>query len=158
MFLTLITEEVPHVTGERYTVENLGENVYGIQVRYGFMEDPDAPEVIRNLHRLGVVEERVRSCAIKAGKEEFDIYPDATWLDRLRARVFNVLLKVATPAHAYFRLQSLGVSQTAISVSLRRKRAQVEFPEFPLDSRDEEQKIDPDTQEPTETKSVSTRT
>lgn len=156
VILTFVAETVPYVTGKRHSVQNLGESVYGLQVRHGFMEDPDAPEVIRNLHGLGIVEERVRSCAIKAGKEEFDIYPDATWWDRVRGRVFNVLLRISTPAHAYLGLHSLGVSQTAISISLRRKRAQVEFPEFPLSSRDEAQAIDPDTRQPTETKSVST--
>jgi hypothetical protein len=108
VILTLVAEEVPYITDERYTVANLGENVYGIQVRYGFMEDPDAPKLIRNLHRLGIVEEQVRSCAIKAGKEEFDIYPDATWWDRVRARLFNVLLRASTPAYAYFGCTASG--------------------------------------------------
>ncbi len=155
VMLTLVAEETPYISGERYSVENLGENIFGVQVRYGFMEDPDATVVIRNLHRLGIVDEQVRSCAIKAGRDEFDIYPDATWWDRFRARAFNLLLRASTPAYAYFRLHSLGVSQTAISISLRRNRAQVEFPEFPLDSRDEEQEIDPDTRQRTEIKPVS---
>ncbi len=156
VILTIVVDEIPCFSGDRYTVSALGEDVYGVQVRFGFMEDPDATAAIRNLRRLGVVDQEVKSCAIKAGRDEFDIYPDAAWWDRIRARAFNLLLRASTPAHLYFRLHSLGVSQTAVSISLRRNRAQVEFPEFPLDRRDEELEIDPDTRQRTDTKAVST--
>ncbi|MFP5288527.1 MAG: potassium transporter Kup, partial [Thermoanaerobaculia bacterium] len=50
LFLTVRTEEVPHVAGEeRTTVEELGPGFERVIARYGFMEDPDVPAVLREL-------------------------------------------------------------------------------------------------------------
>jgi KUP system potassium uptake protein len=56
LFVTLVTEEIPHVPEpERATVEELGPGFYRVIVRYGFMEDPDVPAVLRGLREHGLV-------------------------------------------------------------------------------------------------------
>jgi KUP system potassium uptake protein len=48
VFVHVTTEEVPHVPdAERVTVEALGANFFRVIARYGFMEDPDVPAVLR---------------------------------------------------------------------------------------------------------------
>jgi KUP system potassium uptake protein len=55
LFVTLVTEEIPHVPErERAAVEELGPGFYRVIIRYGFMEDPDVPEVLRGLREQGL--------------------------------------------------------------------------------------------------------
>jgi KUP system potassium uptake protein len=48
VILSVFTEETPRVPRrERATVEQLGEGIFRLTVRYGFMEDPNIPSVLR---------------------------------------------------------------------------------------------------------------
>ncbi len=50
LFLTVRNEEVPHVPeAERLSVEELGQGFQRVVIRYGFMEDPDVPGVLRGI-------------------------------------------------------------------------------------------------------------
>src|SRR6266702_3917909 len=47
VFLTVITEDVPHVGGEqRVTVKRSGKGFHSVVARYGFMQDPDINEIL----------------------------------------------------------------------------------------------------------------
>lgn len=53
--LTVVTEETPHVSSdERVSVEDLGDGFYRIVVRYGFMEDPNIPKVLKTIDVPGL--------------------------------------------------------------------------------------------------------
>jgi KUP system potassium uptake protein len=55
VFLTLRTEQVPHVPeAERAAVEDLGHGFWRVVARYGFMEDPHVPSVLRGLAGQGL--------------------------------------------------------------------------------------------------------
>ncbi|MEO8217381.1 MAG: potassium transporter Kup [Acidobacteriota bacterium] len=50
VFLSVMTEEVPHVSSEERTeITPLGQGIFRLVVRYGFMEDPDIPEVLATI-------------------------------------------------------------------------------------------------------------
>ncbi|MBA2339944.1 MAG: potassium transporter Kup [Pyrinomonadaceae bacterium] len=50
VLLTVKTKQTPHVEPEdRVQVESLGHEFYRMIINYGFMEDPDIPEVLENL-------------------------------------------------------------------------------------------------------------
>ncbi len=40
LLTTVTTEEIPHVTDERAAVEPIGEGLYRVTLRYGFMDEP----------------------------------------------------------------------------------------------------------------------
>ena len=62
VFLTVRNEEVPHVAeAERSAVEDLGQGFYRVIARYGFMEDPDVPAVLRSLAARGIELEPART-------------------------------------------------------------------------------------------------
>src|SRR5207249_4055050 len=47
VFLTVMTEDVPHVGGEqRVTVKRSGKGFHNVTARYGFMQDPDINEIL----------------------------------------------------------------------------------------------------------------
>ncbi|HSE42358.1 MAG TPA: KUP/HAK/KT family potassium transporter, partial [Acidobacteriota bacterium] len=55
IIVTIITEEVPHVSfKERFQFEDLGRGFYKVVLRYGFMEDPDVPNSLKNLRYHGI--------------------------------------------------------------------------------------------------------
>ena len=55
VFLTVQTEEIPHVPkAERVRVEELGHGFWRVVARYGFMEDPHVPRVLRHATELGL--------------------------------------------------------------------------------------------------------
>ncbi|MDD5260702.1 MAG: potassium transporter Kup [Methylacidiphilales bacterium] len=47
VFLTVVTETVPYVQGERAEVRELGESFYQITLHYGFRENPNVPEALQ---------------------------------------------------------------------------------------------------------------
>jgi KUP system potassium uptake protein len=50
VLLSVITEDVPHVADEkRCTLEEAGEGIFLLLLRYGFMEEPDIPKVLASL-------------------------------------------------------------------------------------------------------------
>ncbi len=55
VILTVSTEEIPHAAPDRrVSVEDLGQGFYRIVVRYGFMEDPNIPEVLKTIDMPGL--------------------------------------------------------------------------------------------------------
>ena len=47
IFVTVKTEQIPHVEeSERLQVEQFGDGMYRAKVHYGFMEDPNIPQVL----------------------------------------------------------------------------------------------------------------
>jgi len=47
VFLTVVTEDVPHVPpAERVTVKRIGKGFHSVVARYGFTEDPDIQDVL----------------------------------------------------------------------------------------------------------------
>jgi KUP system potassium uptake protein len=55
VLLTVFTEEVPRIPPrERVHVEELGGGFYRVTARYGFMEQPDVPEILARCRREGL--------------------------------------------------------------------------------------------------------
>src|SRR4029434_8624931 len=53
--LTVATVPTPHVSPhQRLTVQAMGANIFNARIQYGFMEDPDVPEVLGRLREAGV--------------------------------------------------------------------------------------------------------
>lgn len=50
VFITVLTEDIPRVAdAERFKVETVGPDFHQVIVRYGFMEDPDIPDIIAKM-------------------------------------------------------------------------------------------------------------
>jgi KUP system potassium uptake protein len=49
LLTTVTTEEIPHVAGDRASVEPLGEGLYRVLLRYGFMDEPHVHEALASV-------------------------------------------------------------------------------------------------------------
>lgn len=149
LLLNIDQEHAPFVK-RHYHAINLGCNVFSVEAHFGFMENPDAASVLRELYRQGVFEKKFCRCTIEASEDELIIDHNIARWDRLRARLFRKLLRLSVPAYRYFGLRreaTAGLSKTVIPVRLSRFGVRVEIPEFPL--RGTSDLIDPDTLKPT---------
>ena len=55
IFLTIQTEDVPHIhTEQRIRLEKMREGFHRVIARYGFMEDPNVPEILDHCRPLGL--------------------------------------------------------------------------------------------------------
>jgi len=114
--LTVRTEPVPHVPAEdRATVRYLGDGVSDVVLRYGFMEDPDVPDGLRQAMQKGLVIDDDLTYFL--GRETLLVTRRpgmALW----RERLFVLLSRNAQRAVTFFRLPAERVVELGIQVEL----------------------------------------
>ncbi|HEX7181654.1 MAG TPA: potassium transporter Kup [Thermoanaerobaculia bacterium] len=117
VFLTIATEEIPHVTETgRTVVEELRPDLYRVIARYGFMEDPDVPQVLRGLQRQGL--------AIDPGNATYILSRNAViprrkpLLGRLLDALFIFMTRNAQVATQFFHLPPNRVIEIGMQVEI----------------------------------------
>jgi KUP system potassium uptake protein len=103
VLLTVKTRQVPHVEPEdRVEVEPLGHEFYRLIINYGFMEDPDIPEVLAGLREPGL---RIDPAAATyfLGRETV-IAAKHPGMMLWREKLFALMSRNASSATAYFCL------------------------------------------------------
>jgi KUP system potassium uptake protein len=117
VLLSVQTQEVPHVpVAERLTMSELGEGLYSVALRFGFMDDPDVPAALAGLpiFALGLDSEKVTYIL---GRE--NLIPTrrkgiALW----RERLFTMISQNARSAADYFSLPADQVVEVGIRIEL----------------------------------------
>ncbi len=112
ILMSVKTEDVPHVSEEeRVSCEALGQKFYSVKARYGFVESPDAIEILRGLQAWGV-SVRPMDTTFYLGRETLIARPDpkpvppdappplALW----RKKLFILMSRNAQSATAFFNL------------------------------------------------------
>jgi KUP system potassium uptake protein len=117
ILMSIKTEEIPYVPeDERIEFTDLGQKFYTVLVRYGFMESPDVPDILRQLQAYGVAV-RPLETTFYLGREtliaESDRHKEGAALARARSlpplslwrkKLFVVMSRNAQPATAFFNL------------------------------------------------------
>ena len=108
VILSIETLSVPHVTpGDRLAIDDLGytdDNITHASARFGYMDQPNVPEVLRQL------EQAQTECAIDAAEASYflstiDLYrSDAPGLSRWRKTLFLATAQITADAADYFGL------------------------------------------------------
>jgi len=103
VLVAVVVEDVPFVPeGERAEVESFGEELYGIVLRYGFMQDPDIPIALGSI-RYRDLEFDPMDTSYFLGRETLvPTKSHAMW--RWREMLFLWMAKNATGAGLFFRL------------------------------------------------------
>lgn len=117
IFLTVITEEVPHVPAtERVTVKHMGKGFHEVIARYGFMEDPTIQDVIEHCKAKRLVIQ-LEGTTFFLGREEL-ISTDRPGMARWRERLFAFMSRNALRATAFFQIPTTQVFEVGAQVEL----------------------------------------
>ncbi|MDP9347679.1 MAG: potassium transporter Kup [Gemmatimonadota bacterium] len=117
VFLSIATGEVPYVAGEeRVGVQRMEHGFYRILLHYGFMEDPDVPEALRNL-RVEGLNVRPGSTSYFLGRETL-VASNKPGMAIWREKLFAAMSRNARPATDFFRLPANGVVELGTRIEL----------------------------------------
>lgn len=118
IFLTLVTDNVPYVAREdQVELETLGEGIFRITGHYGFMQEPDVPQLLRRARALCDFQCDAGEATFFLGRET--IVPSkqrgmALW----REHLFAFLSKIAQPPSGYFKLPENRVVELGMRVKI----------------------------------------
>ncbi|MCP3140904.1 potassium transporter Kup [Pyxidicoccus xibeiensis] len=117
LFLTILTEDVPHVpSAERVTVEDLSQGFRRIVARYGFMEDPSIPDILKRCREAGLPF-NVMSTSFFLGRETL-IPSKKPGMALWREVLFTWMSRNARSATSYFRIPPNRVVELGAQVEL----------------------------------------
>jgi KUP system potassium uptake protein len=115
--LTVSTAQVPHVAAnDRIDVQSLGHNLYNMRLQYGFMEDPNVPEVLLAARERGLPLD-VEDVTYFLGRETIIVTRRkgmAIW----REKLFVLMTRNAVRATAFFRLPPERVVELGVQVEM----------------------------------------
>ncbi len=117
VLLTLESEEVPRIpTRERLRVEEMGHGIYRMRARYGYMETPDVPALLKSAQRYGFTFEPMRTTFF-LGRDTLIPSPRpgmAIW----RERLFALMARNAQGATFFFNLPPNRVVELGAQIEL----------------------------------------
>ena len=115
--LTVSTAQQPHVPRDaRVSVEPLDHGMFNVRVQYGFMDDPDVPDALRQGGEQGLLLD-LEEVIYFLGRETILVTHRkgmATWQERL----FVVMARNAVRATAFFRLPPERVVELGVQVEM----------------------------------------
>jgi KUP system potassium uptake protein len=117
VLLTVVTEEVPHVGGDRRVeIERLRDGFHRVVARYGFMQNPDVLEVIESCRAAGLGL-HLPTTTFFLGRETL-VTTARTGIPAWRKRLFALMSRNALPATAFFRIPAEQVFEVGAQVEL----------------------------------------
>ena len=117
----------------RYSVFKLGDELHSVVVNYGYMEQPEIRQDLKELQRLGLLPVAAERWIIVVGEEDIIADRNLPWFQRLRVSAFSWILRLSTPAHKYLGLvYDAAVSKEVIPVMFSSDSIKVALPELEL--------------------------
>jgi KUP system potassium uptake protein len=117
--LTVATVQLPHVPAQdRITVQSLGHGLHNMRLQYGFMEDPNVPDALRQARQQGLpLDADVDDVTYFLGRETILVTRRkgmAIW----REKLFVLMTRNAVRATAFFRLPPERVVELGVQVEM----------------------------------------
>jgi KUP system potassium uptake protein len=117
VLLTILTEDVPHVAPEeRVEVEPLEQGFVRVIARYGFMENPSIPDILRLCREQGLQFQLMRTSFFL--RRETLIPAKKPEMARWREKLFAWMSRNARSATAFFRIPPNSVVELGAQVEL----------------------------------------
>ena len=114
LLLTIAFEHVPYIpAAERVTLEPLGQGFTRVIARYGFMDEPDVPALLRGTDLPCALED----ATYYLGRETF-LATDKGQLGRIRESAFAFLSRNAASATSYFAIPPEQVVELGTQIDL----------------------------------------
>ncbi|MCX6986116.1 MAG: potassium transporter Kup [Lentisphaerae bacterium] len=117
ILMTVKTEDVPFVQEEkRIELEELGAGMFRAIVVYGFSEDPNIPEVLKQMNNNGVKIDMNRTTYV-LGRESLIVQHDSI-LRKWRKKLFSFMSKNSFDASRFYHLPPGRVIEYGLQVEL----------------------------------------
>jgi KUP system potassium uptake protein len=117
VILTIVTDEIPHVEhANRVEVEDLKDGFYRVVGHYGFMEDPNVPDLMRNCGAHGL-EFKEHETTFFLSRETI-IATNRPGMALWREHLFALMSRNAQRATAFFRLPPNRVVELGMQVEI----------------------------------------
>ncbi len=118
VILTFTAADTPTVpTSDRLDIHDLGSGFYRVVGRFGFMETPNVPEIMRQARQTGLPIDPPADTSFFLGRESL-LTSGKTPLSRFRKALFALMSRNARPATAYFGLPPRRVVELGVQVEL----------------------------------------
>jgi len=118
LVLTVDTEPTPWVTGsERLAFKEIAPQFWRASARYGFMERPDIPALLREAHQLGCAID-LADVTYYVGHETITPGEDGKALPRWLEALFAAMQRNTTHLTDYFRLPPDAVVEIGRQISI----------------------------------------
>ena len=119
IFVTVKTEQIPHVEeSERLQVEQFGDGMYRAKVHYGFMEDPNIPQVLEQAAGKQLPRIDPADTTYFLGRETI-ISTSRPGMAQWREKLFALMSRNATTATAYFGIPPDRVVELGEQIEIR---------------------------------------
>lgn len=117
IFLSILTEEIPIVPPrEQLVIKDLGQGCYWLTAHYGFMQDPNVPDILSLAGRRGV-ESRLEATTFFLGRETLLPTPKPG-MARWREHLFSIMSRNAQRATAFFKIPPDQVFEVGVQVEM----------------------------------------
>jgi KUP system potassium uptake protein len=117
VFLTVVTEDVPHVApAERLTVKHIGKGFHTVVARYGFMDDPDIEDVLAAC-RTKSLDIHTEGTTFFLGRETL-VASERPGMAQWREALFAFMSRNALRATAFFKIPANQVFEVGAQVEL----------------------------------------
>jgi KUP system potassium uptake protein len=117
VFLTVIIHDQPHRDAEqRLEVEHVRDGFHSIIGHYGFMEDPDVPELLRQAAKQGLKTDESRVTYFLS--KETILSSGGPGMQPWRRRLFAIMSRNATSAAKFFKLPPNRVVELGMQVEV----------------------------------------
>jgi KUP system potassium uptake protein len=117
VFLTVVTEDVPHVApAERLTVKRIGKGFHTVVARYGFMDDPDIEDVLAAC-RTESLDIHTEGTTFFLGRETL-VASERPGMAQWREALFSFMSRNALRATAFFKIPANQVFEVGAQVEL----------------------------------------
>jgi KUP system potassium uptake protein len=105
ILLTIVIEEVARVGDDkRVTIDDLGEGIYSVVGRHGYMEEPDIPALLDRISRERGLNIPPMDTTYFLGRETLIVTPRPSGMATWREKIFASMMRNAESAARFFRL------------------------------------------------------
>ena len=118
---------------ERFVVTKLGNDIHSVVVNYGYMEQPNVRNVLKELQRQELLPIASERWIIEVGEEEIIVDRNLGFFKKIAVITFSWILRLSTPAHKYLGLvYDAAVSKEIVPVVFSPSGVKVALPELEL--------------------------
>jgi KUP system potassium uptake protein len=115
LIVTVVTEETPYVPpAERLSLTGVGEGIYKVAFRYGFMESPDIPKALAAVEIPGAPRDS-QQLSYFLGKESLVVSREKTMM-QWRKQIFLFMTRNSLSASSFFNLPPNRVIELGVQI------------------------------------------